>query len=47
MTYNAKQDLLAVVANQRHLLPNDVIFRKAKYLNIRRIDDCLREALLK
>jgi len=30
MTYYAKQGLLAVVAKQRRLLPNDVIFRKTK-----------------
>jgi len=30
MTYNAKQGLLAVVAKQRRMLPNDVIFRKTK-----------------
>jgi len=28
--YNAKQGLQAVVAKQRHMLPNDVIFRKKK-----------------
>jgi len=30
MTYYAKQGLLAVVANQHRLLPNNVIFRKTK-----------------
>jgi len=30
MMYNAKQGLLAVVAKQRRLLPNDVIFWKNK-----------------
>ena len=29
-TYFSKQGLLAVVAKQRRLLPNDVIFRKTK-----------------
>jgi len=28
MTYNAKQGLLTMVAKQRRLLSNDVIFRK-------------------
>jgi len=32
MTYNAKQGLLAVVAKQRRILPNDVIFRKTGML---------------
>ena len=30
MTYNAKQGLRAVVAKQRRMLPNDVIFQKTK-----------------
>ena len=30
MTHYAKQGLMAVVAKQRRLLPNDVIFRKHK-----------------
>jgi len=30
MTYNVNQGLLAVVAKQHRLLPNDVIFRKNK-----------------
>jgi len=48
MTYNVKQCLLAVVAKQRHILPNDVIFQKQKCLNKRRrIDDCVREVSLK
>jgi len=28
MTYNAKQGLVAVVAKQHQMLPNDVIFQK-------------------
>ena len=30
MTHNAKQGLQAMVAKQRRMLPNDVIFRKTK-----------------
>jgi len=30
MTYNAKQCLQVVVAKQRRMLPNDVMFRKTK-----------------
>jgi len=34
--YNAKQGLQAVVAKQRHMLPNDVIFRKKRKRNKKR-----------
>ena len=45
---NAKQCILAVVAKHLRVLPTDVIFRKTTMLNERRkIDDCLREVLLK
>ena len=48
MTYNAKQGLQAVAVKRRRMLLNDVIFRKKKSLNKRRlIDCCLREVLLK
>jgi len=46
MRYNAKQDLLAVVAKQRRFLPTDAIFEQLKCLN-KRIDSCLGEVLLK
>jgi len=45
MTFNTKQGLLAVVAKQRRMLPNDVIFWKTKkqcFNKRRRIDDCLQ-----
>jgi len=32
MTYNVKQYLMAVVAKQRRMLPNDVILRKTKMI---------------
>jgi len=39
---------MTVVAKQRRMLPNDVIFRKQQCLNKRRrIDDHLREVSLK
>ena len=38
---NAKQGLQAVVAKQRHMLPNDIIFRK------KRVDDGFLEFSLK
>ena len=44
MTYYEKQCGHAMVAKQRRLLPNDVIFQKKQNcLNKRRIDDFLRE----
>jgi len=35
MTYNAKQVLMVVVATQRRMLPNDVIFRKTKMFKLK------------
>jgi len=38
MTYNAKHGLQTVVAKQRCMLSNDVIFRKTKLLTLKKKD---------
>ena len=38
MTYNAKQGLQAVVAKQRRMLPNDLIFLKTKLFKQKKKD---------